>query len=388
MHTIHSAYNYIHQLKERNYNKIMELSITQENLSKALGIVGRVASSKAGLPILSNILFRTEGNRLLVAATNLEVAATYYVGGKVAKQGSITLPARLVTEFVSSLPKGVVDISVKGTSMTLKSGNYSSIISGVDAEEFPELPAIEENQAVTYSVEAHEFKQAVQQTIITTSNDSTRPVLTGVFWHSVDGKLLLAGTDGYRLAERELMPTKSEIAAIVPAPSLQEVLRTLGENIDEVEVLFDDTQVRFRVGEAEIISRLIDGKYPDYRQLIPKESETIVTVDSGEFGRIVKIAGLFARETGGSVNIKADAEAQSVSIHSIASELGENTSSADAKVTADGMITLNSRYITEALSVLEGETIEFRFSGKLSPCVLSASGKKSNYTHLIMPLKS
>jgi DNA polymerase-3 subunit beta len=366
----------------------MELSVTQENLSRALSAVGRVASAKAGLPILGNILFRTEGNRLLVAATNLEIAATYYIGAKVVKPGSLTLPARLVSEFVSNLPKGTVEISTKGTAMTVSSGQYSSLISGADADEFPELPSIDETKAVAYSVAAHEFKQAVQQTIITTSSDTSRPVLTGVYWHSVDGTLYLAGTDGYRLAERELMPTKSEIAAIVPASSLQEVLRTLTDGVDEIEVLFDDTQVRFRVGEAEVTSRLIDGNYPDYRQLIPKTSETMISVSAEEFGRIIKIAGLFARESGGSVTVNADQAAGNIRVHSIASELGENTSSADAIVSADGVITLNSRYVAEALSVLEGETIEFRFSGKLSPCVLTAEGKNANYLHLIMPLKS
>lgn len=366
----------------------MELSVTQENLSRALSAVSRVASAKAGLPILGNILFRTEGNRLLIAATNLEIAATYYVGAKVVKQGSLTLPARLITEFVGNLPKGTVDISSKGASMTLKSGQYESIISGSDAEEFPELPSIDETKAVAYSVAAPELKQAIQQTIITTSSDTTRPVLTGVFWHSIDGSLYLAGTDGYRLAERKLMPTKSEIAAIVPAASLQEVLRTMSDGIDEVDVLFDDTQVRFRIGEAEVTSRLIDGNYPDYRQLIPKNSDTTISVSADEFGRIIKIAGLFARESGGSVTINADAGSQHVSVHSIASELGENTSSADAKISSDGTITLNSRYISEALSVVEGDVIEFRFSGKLSPCVLTASEKDADYLHLIMPLKS
>jgi len=366
----------------------MELSVTQENLARALGAVGRVASSKAGLPILSNILFRTEGNRLLIAATNLEIAATYYIGAKVAKQGSITLPARLVSEFVANLPKGTVDLSVKGTHMTISSGTYRSVVNGMDAEEFPELPGINEDESVKYTLTTADFKQAVTQTIVTSSSDSTRPVLTGVYWHSFEGRLYLAATDGYRLAERRLIETKSEIAAIVPTASLQEALRTLTDGVDEVEVLFDDTQVRFRIGEAEITSRLIDGNYPDYRQLIPKESETAATLNAGDFGRIVKVSGLFARESGGSVVVTADAEAGQLSIHSIASELGENTSAAPATVTRGGQITLNSRYISEALSVIDADTITFRFSGKLSPCVLSAADKEPNYIHIIMPLKS
>ncbi len=366
----------------------MELSVTQENLARALTAVGRVASSKTGLPILSNILLRTEGNRLLVAATNLEIAATYYIGAKVVKQGSITLPARLVSEFVSSLPKGTVDLTTKGAHMTLTSGSYKSVVNGVDADEFPELPAIDESESVQYTIASADFKQAVNQTVITSSADSTRPVLTGVYWHSVDGYLYLAATDGYRLSERRLLETKSEIAAIVPTASLQEVLRTLNDTVDEVEVLFDNTQVRFRVGEAEITSRLIDGNYPDYRQLIPKESETVVTLPIDGFTRIVKIAGLFARESGGSITLTADKENQNLSIHSIASELGENTSSAEAEVNNEGQVTLNSRYVSEALGVLDGKSIQFRFSGKLSPCVLTVVEKNPNYTHIIMPLKS
>lgn len=366
----------------------MELSVTQENLARALSIVGRVASSRTGLPILSNVLLRTEGNRLLVAATNLEIAATYYVGAKVTKQGALTLPARLVSEFITSLPKGTIDITSKGTSMTIASGNFSSNLTGVDAAEFPELPSIEEKDAVAYTITTEDFKQAVSQTIITASNDTSRPVLTGIYWHSVDGELYLAGTDGYRLAERKLMKSRSTIEAIVPSSSLQEALRTISDGVSEVEVLFDNTQVRFRVGDAEITSRLIDGNYPDYRQLIPSTSETKVTVPTNEFTRIVKIAGLFSRDSGGSITLTADKATQQLRIHSIASELGENTSSADAKITSDGQVTLNSRYISEALGVIDSDTIEFRFSGKLSPCVLTATKKDSNYTHIIMPLKS
>ena len=366
----------------------MELSVTQENLAKALIVVGRVASSRAGLPILSNVLLRTEGNRLLVAATNLEIATTCYVGAKVVKQGELTLPARLVSEFVSSLPKGTIEITGKGTSLTLSSGKFSSVIAGVDAGEFPELPSIDEKEAVSYTIAAPDFKQAISQTVITSSADTTRPVLTGVYWHAIDGELYLAGTDGYRLAERRLVATKSEIQAIVPSSSLHEALKTLGDGVEEVEILFDDTQVRFRVGEVEITSRLIDGNYPDYRQLIPKESETVIEVKADEFARIVKIAGLFARDSGGSITLTADADTQQLSIHSIASELGENTSSADAKITTSGQVTLNSRYISDALGVLDGDTIQFRFSGKLSPCVLTAVEKSPNYTHIIMPLKS
>lgn len=368
----------------------MELTVTQENLTRALTSVSRVASSKAGLPILSNILLRTDGNRLLVAATNLEIASTHHVGAKVITPGAITVPARLVSEFMASLPKGQVELMVKDDKLTIKTNNYQSVINGVVADEFPELPTIDETSSIHYVLNASDFKQAVAQTIITSSSDSTRPVLTGVYWHSFEGYLYLAATDGYRLSERRLVETSSQLAAIIPSSTLQEVIRTMSDDMDEVDVLFDETQVRFRLGEVEITSRLIDGNYPDYRQLIPKQSETVITIEANGFSRVTKIAGLFARESGGSVTLKADVEDKSLSIHSIASEAGENTSRAEAEVSADGQVTLNSRYLSEALSVIDGDTVEFRFSGKLSPCVLrSKTGEAAeNYKHVVMPLKS
>jgi DNA polymerase-3 subunit beta len=166
------------------------------------------------------------------------------------------------------------------------------------------------------------------------------------------------------------------------------VLRTLSDDVAEVDVLFDETQVRFRVGESEVTSRLIDGNYPDYRQLIPAESETEITIDASEFVRITKIAGLFARESGGSVTLTADHEAGTLAIHSIASELGENTSHSTAEISHDGQVTLNSRYLSEALNVIDADTVVFRFSGKLAPCVLTAKEDDITYKHIIMPLKS
>lgn len=366
----------------------MELTVTQENFARALSAVGRVASTKTQLPILSNILLRTDGNRLLVAATNLEVATTQYIGAKIVKPGAITVPARLISEFVSSLPKDSIELKVVNNNIHLKSGNYTSVINGVIADDFPELPTINEKSSISYSINIEDFKQAVSQTIITASSDSTRPVLTGVYWHSFEGQLYLAATDGYRLSERRLVETTSEVSAIIPVQTLQEVLRTIVEDSDTVDILFDETQVRFRINEAEIISRLVDGNFPDYRQLIPKQSDINAVVNKQEFVRVTKIAGLFARESGGSVTLTVDADKKTVSLHSIASEMGENTSELTAEVTSSGQITLNSRYLSEALSVINDETIELSFSGKLSPCILKSTQKDTNYYHVIMPLKS
>jgi DNA polymerase III subunit beta len=366
----------------------MELIVTQENLSHALAGVGRVASSKTQLPILNNILLRTDGNRLLIAATNLEIAATQYIGAKVAKPGAITIPARLVSEFVSNLPKGNVELTVKADHLHISAGGYKSTINGIVADEFPELPTIDEKASIRYAIKTNDFKQAVTQTILTASGDSTRPVLTGIYWHSFEGHLYLAATDGYRLAEKKLVETKSDVAAIIPAPTLQEVLRTISDDVDEIEILFDETQVRFRAGEAEITSRLIDGNFPDYRQLIPATSETNITLGKAEFVRITKVAGLFARESGGSVTLTADPDKKTLAVHSVASQLGENTSEIEVEVDTAGQVTLNSRYLSEALAVVDGDKVVFRFSGKLSPCVVTSKSEATDYKHIIMPLKS
>lgn len=363
----------------------MKVTVTQENLNRALAAVSRVASSKTSLPILSNILIKTENNRLLLAATNLEIASTYYIGAKVVGEGTLTIPARLVSEFVSNLPKGNVDLKVEGTKLAISSNHYQSTINGVVADEFPALPSITASSQLTLPTNI--LKQAIAQTIITASHDDTRPVLTGVYCHSFEGVLYFAATDGYRLSERALGPIESEVNALIPASTLQEIARVVPEDCDEVELLFDDSQVRFKMGDVEVTSRLIDGNFPDYRQLIPKKTEIGATVNTTELSRITKIASLFARESGGSVTVHADDVKNILSIHSVASQLGENTSETEAEVTGEGSITLNSRYLIEALGCFESSQIQFGFSGKLAPCVLRPVGNE-DYQHIIMPLKS
>lgn len=366
----------------------MKLTVTQENLSKALNAVGRVANSKTPLPILNNILLRTDNNRLLVAATNLEIAIVEHIGAKVDNDGAITIPARLVIDFVNNLPKGNVDLRVEESHLHIESGSYKSTINGILADEFPELPTIKEEESTSLSIETTIFKKAISQTIITASNDTTRPVLTGVYAHTFENNLFIAATDGYRLAERKLNDLKKQLSAIIPASTLQDVLRVTPDDCSEVNVLFNDNQVRFRMDNIEITSRLIDDKFPDYRKLIPQKSDIVIKINKDEFLRITKIASLFARESAGSITIKTNAKKNTLSIHSIASQLGENTSEATAEINEDGQVTLNSRYLIEALNAIEGEVVHMSFSGKISPCVLSSDEKSVNYKHIIMPLKS
>lgn len=367
----------------------MEVTVTQENLSFALANTSRIASNKAGLPVLNNILLRTDSSRLLVASTNLEVASSHRIGAKVIKPGSITVPAKLLSEFIQNLPKEQITLVVTNSKLHIKSKNSSSTINGVADDEFPELPVIDDKQAVSYTLSSEDFKHSVSQTIIAASNDSTRPILTGVYWHSFEGNLYLAATDSYRLTERRIVKTSSDIMAVIPTSTLQEVLRTLRDDMSEIEILFDETQVTFRLSEVEITSRLIDGNFPDYRQLIPATSESSFTISRSEFVRVIKIASLFARESGGGITLALDTDTNKMTINSIASEIGENSSEIEVKTEGvSASVSLNSRYLIDALGAVSSNEVTFEFSGKLSPCIMHETEKDAPYKHVIMPLKS
>ncbi|MFZ1323701.1 MAG: DNA polymerase III subunit beta [Candidatus Saccharimonadales bacterium] len=363
----------------------MKLQVTQENLSKALGSVARIANTRNALPILGNVLLKTVDGRLSVSSTNLDIAITHYIGSKVSSEGAITVPARLMQDFVASLPSGIISLELDEHKLHITADQYESTINGVAADDFPVMPAIAGGTA--WEIPATAFKKGLQQTVLAASNDEARPVLTGVYLHSHDGMLYLVATDSYRLAEKVLVKHKGNVALLIPAGAMQDLLRILGDGDETVNITHDDQQVLFRVGEIELVSRLIDGAYPDYRKLIPSQFEVTATLSRDDFTNITKVSSLFARESAGSVTIRVDEVAKQVSINSIASQLGENTANATAEVTGSGEVTLNSRYLLDALHVLAGDTVTFQFNGKLDPSLLS-DPKSQDYKHIIMPLRS
>lgn len=363
----------------------MKLQVTQENLNRALGTVARVANSRNQLPILSNVLIKTSENRLSISANNLDIAITQYIGAKVSEEGSITVPARLMQDYISSLPSGVITLDLKDTKLHVTTDQYNSVVHGLLADDFPVMPAIE--NGVKWSVAANSMKRALQQVTFAASSDESRPVLTGVLLHSVDGKLVIAATDSYRLAEKILGPVDAEVSLLVPASSMQDLLRVIDDQEDTVQVTHNDQQVLFQVGDVELVSRLVDGNYPDYRKLIPDSFASSVVLKRAEFLNVTKVSSLFARESAGSVTVHLDDEAGELSIHSVASQLGENTAKAIGKVQGSGNITLNSKYLLDGLQAISGDEVMFGFNGKLEPTVLRAADN-DDYTHVIMPLKS
>ena len=367
----------------------MEIEVAQEKLSRALNLVSRVAvGAKSTLPILTNVLIKVESGKVSLITTNLDMAIIDFVPVISAKDGAITVPARLLTEFVQNLPtKEKIKISVDGNKVKIESGKYSSTINGVAPDDFPELPEIDDKKTVVYQMPTAEFKAGLEQVIIAASGDTTRPALTGVYFNTSDGDLYVAATDGYRLAEKQFIKgVESDIKVIVPKSSLQEVLRSIPENIDDVEFLFDDSQVRFRMGEIEIISKLIDGTFPDYRRLIPSDNNVKLVLDREELIRIVKMAGLFARESNRVIVCETNKEEGVLSVSSIANEVGENKSDISTEVKLDGNVKVDSRYLLEALNVCEEDQVKFEFGDNGVPPILIMNAKNKGYRHIVMPL--
>lgn len=365
----------------------MEIKVTQEKLAKALNTVSRIAVGRTTLPILNNVLIRVDNKKVSLTTTNLDMAVIDYLPVSESKDGVVTVPARLLAEFVSNLPKGEnIIIKAEDTKVTISANKYTSVINGALADDFPELPEIDEKNAVTFKMAVDEFKNGLNQVTIASSNDLTRPALTGVYFNTYDKILAVAATDGYRLAERKLInKVESEVMAVVPATSIQEVMRSISDDMEEIEFSFNEDLVRFRLGEVEIISKLIDASFPDYTKLIPKDNDIKVALKRDELMRVTKLAALFAKGVGGS--IVCETKNNEFLVKSVANEFGENDSKIETEVDKEGKITLNSRFLIDALNVMDEDEVYFEFSDRVAPILLK-NKKSKDYTHIIMPLNS
>lgn len=365
----------------------MDIKVTQSNLNHALALVARVATSRASLPVLGNILLSVADNKLRIAATNLDIAINTMVGAKAVKNGSLTVPARLFQDLISNLPNSTITLKQEGNKLHVETENHNSTINGIAADEFPVIPTIKKENS--WKIPAGQLKQALQQVAGAASSDEARPILTGVLFHTNQDKLYVAATDSYRLAEKALGNPGGKTKFILPASAAQDLLRIIseGDSASEVVVVQDDQQARFETDETELIARLIDGDYPDYQKLIPAKFQTSATLPKAELVSIAKVSSLFARAAAGSIVVRANKEKSTLDIQSVASQVGENTASAPAKVTSDGEITLNAKFLIDAVNCLEGDDVTIGFNEKLQPVAIS-SPKHKDYIHIVMPLKS
>jgi DNA polymerase-3 subunit beta len=279
----------------------------------------------------------------------------------------------------------VIELEQDEQRLKITTDSYKSVINGVSAEEFPVMPAIDGGTA--WQVSGPLLKKTLQQVLMAASNDESRPVLTGVLFQTIDGVLYAAATDSYRLAEKRLVEVKEEVKLLIPATALHDVLRIINDYEGSISVVHDDQQVQFRAGDVELVARLIEGNYPDYRKLIPASFATTATMPRSELVNITKVSSLFARESAGSIVVSVDEPSESIWIHAVASQLGENNATLKVDAKGSGSITLNSRYLLDALQAMETKTIQLGFNGKLEAAMLTAT-EADDYLHIIMPLKS
>lgn len=366
----------------------MKISCLQENLNKGISVVSRLVATKGTLEILSYILITTEGGRLKLSATNLEIGINYKIGAKIEKEGGITAPARLFSDLVSQLPEGKVSLEVKDGTLFTSTGEYKSNTKGLPVDDFPLIPKIKTKEYI--SLRAGELKEAVNLVSFAAAIDDVRPVLSGIYFKIEKEKLTLAATNSYRLAEKiveikEKSASKKEL--IVPARSMIELVRALDDPEKEVKIYLDETQIIFETDDIEFTSRLIEGQFPDYKQIIPESSETKAILEADEFAGIVRVASLFSREAAGSVTFEVKQKGK-VDVMSAATQYGDSAASCNAEVTGkDTEIIFNSQYILDILNNIPNGKISLELSGKLNPGAIRKEDDKT-YVYVIMPLRA
>ena len=374
----------------------MEIEVSADKLSKALNNISRIATSRATLPILNNVLIKVENKRVSLTTTNLDMAMIDFLPVSSSKDGVITVPAKLIAEFISNLPKKeTVKISTKDNKITITSNQYSSVINGAPADDFPELPEINEKEAVIFKMSTDEFKNSISQVIIAASNDFNRPALTGIHFYTDNKSLYAVATDGYRMAKKKLIKNvKSEVRVTAPAISLQEVIRSITDEIEEIEISFSGDLIRFRLGELEIISKIIDMEYINPDNFIPKESKINLEVDKDELIRVVKLASLFARHTTNDIITCEAKSPDTFSVYSIANEYGENNSFVKTKIDTDGKISLTCRYLLDALNNINTPKISIGFTnnteglGVIESAMTLKEANSDDYIHILIPIGS
>ncbi len=373
----------------------MKLSSLQENLNRGLNLVGRAAAARTTLPITNNILLSTDQGRLKLAATNLEMAISCWIGAKVEEEGSITVNARLLSDFIGSLPNEKIEISLSPRSKTLKlkCARFEARISGIDAKDFPPIPKVEGGVSTKVDVDA--LRHAVDHVAFAAATDESRPVLTGVNADFEADQLTLAAADGFRLAVCKLPlaePVKQNVQVIIPARTLSELNRLAQDQEDAISVKVDSDkgQIIFSLKNIELVSQLIQGSFPQYSQLIPQNFNSRAVVDTAQFLMATKTAAIFARDGGGIVRLVMTPGGQKapgkLTVSARSEEVGDDTGEIDATVQGDeAKIAFNGRYLADVLGVLGEQQVALEVTTPSSPGVIRPVGV-DNYTHVVMPM--
>jgi DNA polymerase III subunit beta len=372
----------------------LKVTSLQENLARGLQIAGRAVSTRGSLPILGNVLLRTENGRLKLTATNLEVGINVWVPAKVDDEGAITVPAKLFTDFVNSLPPGPAELSlnVRTKTVHLKSGPYEANFKGMDAEEFPIIPVAPEKP--TTRLAKSTLRRMIGEVAFVATTDDSRPVLTGVLTTFEGEKITMAAADPYRLSVRTatlMTKVETKLDVIIPARSLLEVQRIIDDSDNPVDIFVtpNGSQVIFHTEEADLVSRVIEGQFPNYRQVIPSgKAATRIIAQREELLQATRLASLFARDSANMLRFQVDPNGQPpLVISANAAEVGDNTAKVDATVEGQTTtIAFNSRFVADALGSLTAPEIALELGGPLAPGVVKIVGDDT-YLHVVMPLR-
>lgn len=375
----------------------LKVSVSQENLHRALGLVSRAVATKTTLPVLNNVLLATEEGKLRVAATNLELAITVHIGCTVEGEGAVTIPAKSLTEWVNTLPNDTVSLSTDARlALTLQSGRNRSTIRGIDADDFPVIPSLADTAGPTAVVDATYFREMIGQVAFAAASDDSRPVLAGIHVKMEGGTITLSATDGFRLAIRDgelAQPVAETTSIIVPARALNELARVLGDAEEPVELTVtpNRNQLLARAGSIEFSTRLIDGTFPEVRQLLPKQFTTRTVVSREGFAGALRRASIFAREANDVVKIQVTKGEEEFSpgtmqVSANAAEVGDNLSDVDASIEGPGgVIAFNVRYVGDVLSALKTAQVAVEMQGPNNAGVLRPVGT-ADAVYVIMPM--
>lgn len=373
----------------------MKLSCTKENLSRSLALTIGITGKNLNLPILNNILIKADEQKVEIIATNLELAVVSTIRAKVEQPGQFTVPARTLTDYINLLPDEKISLELKDNELLVACGKASTKIKGTPADDFPIIPTMEGGRG--YTLKANEFKESLAQVLSAVARNEIRPELSGVFFNfnPVEGenKLVLAATDSYRLAEKKMVIQQGDdrYSVIVPGRTAQEIQHLLATSNEESEpnarVLVSENQITVNFNNTQIISRLVDGKYPDYTQIIPKNFTTTALVDTNQMTKEMKAAGLFTTTGVNAVSLAFKPSSGVVSVLSTSTQTGEYTSELSGDLAgAENTILLNNRYVLDGLSNFNTAQTEIKIVTGDSPCIFEPAGDK-NYIYIVMPIR-
>ena len=370
----------------------MKLSVMQENLARGLSVVSRAVSSRSTLPVLANVLLKTEDAGLKLTATNLEIGITYWVPGKIETDGATTVPAKLLTDLVNSLPSGDrVDLELTaGESLHLTCGRFETHVKGIDADEFPAIQTAGERP--TTRIAQNILRRALSETAFAAASDEARPILTGVLAKFEGDQLTLAAADNYRIAVKTIpiLDAVPETSVVIPARALNELARVLSDVDDPVDVILAAArnQVLFHLDGVDLVSRLIDGQFPNYQQVVPTSHTTRAILDREELLRAVRPAALIAHESANIVKLQISGDGESGITVSANAEVGDHVGQVEAAVEGDGTtIAFNARYLADVLTNVDAEQFALELNGPLSPGVFKPVGD-DHYVHVVMPVRT